>query len=204
MKCVIFAAMPVSAQMLRYCEDTDIVIAADAGWHSASKLGIEPDIFLGDFDSAEVPQGKDVLHLPQEKDDTDTLYAARKAIALGAHEVVILGGLGGRFDHTIANLHTLLFLQSAGVHAVLADEKTEITVLSAGTHTIRAQKNVYLSLFPAGESAQGVTLQGVKYPLTNATLTNTYPVGVSNEFAAEKAQITLKKGQLYCILAAKE
>lgn len=204
MKCVIFAAMPVSANMLPYCENADIVIAADAGWRTAKQLNIEPDIFLGDFDSADAPVGKAVLQLPKEKDDTDTFYAARKAIELGAKEVVILGGLGGRFDHTLANLHTLLFLQQAGVNAMLADEKTEITILSAGNHTIAARPNFYLSLFPVGECAQGITLRGVKYPLTEAVLTHTYPVGVSNEFAAEKAEICLKKGQLYCILAAKE
>lgn len=76
-----------------------------------ARVGVEPDLLLGDYDSAPRPEaGAKTVFLPAEKDDTDTYYAARKALELGATDVVIVGGLGGaRLDHTLANLQTLVF-----------------------------------------------------------------------------------------------
>ncbi|MEF9970388.1 MAG: thiamine diphosphokinase [Ruthenibacterium sp.] len=203
-RCVIFAAMPVSTQLSAYYENADIILAADAGYVSVQNLKLTPTLLLGDYDSAPVPQSDaPVLQLPAEKDDTDTYFAAKKAMELGAEEVIILGGLGGRLDHTLANLQTILFLQQNGISAMLADENTEVRVLLAGEHMLYARENHYVSLFPVGVSATGITLTGFKYPLTNAELTNTWPVGVSNEFAAQTAKVTVKTGGLYCIICAK-
>ena len=200
--CVIFGARPISAAMRPFYETADVLIAADAGWQSAKELGLVPDICLGDYDSAAAPQGAE--RLPAEKDDTDTHYAAKKALALGATHVTILGGLGGRLDHTLANFQTVLFLQQQGVQAVLADENTEMHVLLPGTHTVPQKDSCYVSLFPISELATGVTLQGLKYPLQNAVLSNVFPIGVSNEFAAENAIISLKTGGLYMLICRKE
>ena len=122
-KCVIFAARPVEPELRPWCEGASLVIAADAGWRWARALGVEPDILLGDYDSdrppADVPAGR-IDRLPAEKDDTDTHYAARRALEEGCGQVVILGGLGGRLDHTLANMNTLLYLAGHGAEAVLA------------------------------------------------------------------------------------
>ncbi|MEG2673099.1 MAG: thiamine diphosphokinase [Ruthenibacterium sp.] len=203
-RCVIFAAMPVDETLSAYYADADIILAADAGYLSVQKLGLTPTLLLGDYDSAPVPQSDvPVLQLPAEKDDTDTYFAAKKAVEFGAEEVTILGGLGGRLDHTLANLQTILFLQEQGISAVLADEHTEIRVLLSGEHVLSAHENSYVSLIPVGTSATGITLVHFKYPLTDATLTNTWPVGVSNEFAGETATVRIKTGGLYCIICAK-
>lgn len=199
--CVILAAMPVDARMRAYYEDADIVIAADAGWRSAKALGLVPDLLVGDYDSSPVPAGAEVL--PCAKDDTDTHYAARRALAMGAARVTILGGTGGRLDHTLANLQTLLFLERSGVHALLADPDTEARALLPGTHEVRRLPGRYLSLFPADGTARGVTLEGLKFPLQNACLEAQFPLGVSNEFAAETARITLGEGALYLLLCRK-
>ena len=113
MKCVIFAGLPAAPELHGWWADADYVIAADAGYENACRVGVEPDLLLGDYDSAPRPEaGAKTVFLPAEKDDTDTYYAARKALELGATDVVIVGGLGGaRLDHTLANLQTLCFWQ---------------------------------------------------------------------------------------------
>lgn len=205
MKCVIFAGMPVSQTLCRFWQDADFVIAADAGYENARRLGVEPDLLLGDYDSAPCPpQNAKTLVLPAEKDDTDTCFAARRAIGLGATEAVILGGLGGRLDHTLANLQTLVFLAKNGVRAWLVDEANEVTALLPGTHAIPARPGWYFSIFSAGDAAQGVTLEGLKYPLHEATVTNFFPIGVSNEFAADPATVRFTAGVLYLMLSRRE
>lgn len=199
-RCVIFAAQPVGQALRPWCDGASLVIAADAGYRGARALGVEPDMLLGDYDSAPPPQAGKTVYLPAEKDDTDTFYAARQALARGCDEVVILGGLGGRVDHTVANLHTLVFLARHGAHAVLADEKNEITVLLPGRHVLQARPGWHCSLLPAGAEARGVTLERLKYPLQNAVLTNAWPVGVSNEFTGGDAVVTFRRGALYWML----
>ncbi len=205
MKCVIFAGMPVSAAMRRFWQDADTVIAADAGYETARRLGVEPDILLGDYDSApRPPANAKTWVLPAEKDDTDTYFAARKAIELGADEVAILGGLGGRLDHTLANLQTLVFLAQNGVRAQLVDEANEATALLPGAYRIPARQGWYLSLLSAGEAARGVTLSGLKYPLHEATVTHSFPIGVSNEFVADTATVRFTGGILFLVLSRRE
>lgn len=205
MKCVIFAGLPVSQALCRFWQDADLVIAADAGYENARRLGVEPDLLLGDYDSAPCPppDAKTVV-LPAEKDDTDTYFAARRAIELGATEAVILGGLGGRLDHTLANLQTLVFLAKNGVRAWLADEANEATALLPGAHRFPARPGWYLSVFSAGDAARGVTLEGLKYPLRDATVTNFFPIGVSNEFAADTATVRFTGGVLHLMLSRRE
>lgn len=205
MKCVIFAGLPVSQTLCRFWHDADVIIAADAGYENARRLGLRPDLLLGDYDSAPCPpKDAKTLVLPAEKDDTDTYFAARRAIELGASEVVILGGLGGRLDHTLANLQTLVFLAKNGVRAWLADEANEVTALLPGAHPIPARPGWYYSIFSAGDAARGVTLKGLKYPLHEATVTNFFPIGISNEFAADTAEVCFSAGVLYLMLSRRE
>ena len=92
MKCVIFAGLPAAPELHGWWADADYVIAADAGYENACRVGVEPDLLLGDYDSAPRPEaGAKTVFLPAEKDDTDTYYAARKALELGATDVVIVG-----------------------------------------------------------------------------------------------------------------
>lgn len=204
MKCVIFAGRPVSRRLRAWWQDADYIIAADAGWEHARRLGLAPDLCLGDYDSAPCPAGKGALVLPAEKDDTDTQFAAREALRRGAEEVVILGGLGGRLDHTLANCQTLLFLAENGVRAVLADEENEVMGFVPGTYGIPRREGWYLSVFSAGDAAEGVTLEGVKYPLREYTLTNAFPLGVSNEFAGRDAVVRFARGRLIVVLSRME
>ncbi|MDL2325435.1 thiamine diphosphokinase, partial [Ruminococcaceae bacterium OttesenSCG-928-A16] len=189
MECVILAAQPISKALCRYIPRSAFIIAVDAGWQQAQRLGIEPDLVLGDFDSAPLPQnGHNVHRLPAEKNDTDTYFAVREALARGAQKVTILGGLGGREDHTFANLQTLRFLAENRVENLLVSQTAEIRCLWPGTVLLPPQPSRYLSVFAAGGTASGVCLRAVKYPLHNATLTPGYPLGVSNEFTNKPAE----------------
>ena len=203
-RCVIFAGLAVPPHLCQDIGPQDVILAADAGWKTARALGFAPTLALGDFDTAPAPKGPDVLRLPAEKDDTDTFFAARKALEMGCSEVLILGGIGGRLDHTLANLQTLVFLAKNGVCATLADTDNEVTALLPGTHRIQARPGWYFSIFSAGEQAPGVTLEGLKYPLHDYTLTHAFPIGVSNEFAAETATLRFSAGMIYLVLSRKE
>ncbi len=204
MKCVIFAGRPVGECLRGWWRDADLVIAADAGYETARRLGVRPDVLLGDYDSAPCPRDAAALVLPAEKDDTDTHFAAREAIRRGAAEVVILGGLGGRLDHTLANFATLLFLAQNGVRARLVDEATEAAALVPGTYEIPARPDRYFSIFPAGEKAGGVWLEGLKYPLREYTLTNAFPIGVSNEFVEKTATLRFRSGAIFLVLSRRD
>lgn len=202
--CAVFGARPVSEQMRPYFEGADCVIAADGGLMNLRALGVEPDVCLGDYDSGPMPEGREgVIVLPRQKDDTDMHYAARRILAMGAKRAVLLGGMGGRLDHTLANLATLVYLTEHGVDAVLADERCEARVLLRGEHSVPPRAGCYLSLFPVGGSAR-VTLRDVFYELQSETLTASFPLGVSNEFSDKNASITVEEGALYLLICKKE
>ena len=197
-KCIIFCAGGFSGLAEPVCKD-DFVIAADGGLAHTQKLGIVPQVVLGDFDSlGYVPTEAQVF--PVEKDDTDAILAARAGLQKGCREFVIYGGLEGpRLEHTVANFQTLQFLADRGASAWLVGEKQIVTVLKDGMLKFSANASGYLSLFCMGADCAGVTLQGLKYPMTEGTLTAGFPLGVSNQFAGEPASVTVKAGSLLVI-----
>lgn len=194
---VILSAVPVGGAMRRYLTPDAFVVACDAGYHNAVRLGVQPDLIVGDFDSAPRPEttGKTIV-LPHVKDDTDTHYAARWLLEHGYTRITLLGALGGaRLEHSLANIATGLFLVQNGVEVLLADERSELRYLLPGTPlTLQKGDWQYLSLFPLQGTLQGVTLTGVYYPLQNAALTADYPLGVSNEFVQDTAQLSCTVG----------
>ena len=102
----------------------DLVLAADAGYEVCRREGIVPDLVLGDFDSMEQPKdAENVLRVPVEKDDTDTMLAVKTALENGCDTIYLYGGTGGkRLDHTLANLQTLLFIRRRGARGYLYDD----------------------------------------------------------------------------------
>ena len=177
-------------------KEEDLVIAADGGLRHCREAGIRPDLVLGDFDSlGEIPQGAAVMRLPVEKDDTDTLAAIREGLRRGYTQFCIYGGTGGRRpDHTLANLQSLLFLAKRGGRGWLYDEYAVCTVLRNGTLRLRGEGD--LSVFAMDGPARGVTLRGLKYELSEHTLTPDFPLGVSNSFCGKTAEITVRDGTL--------
>ena len=205
-RCVIVSACPVSPGLAALLRPDDFLIACDAGYTNCERLGIRPNIVVGDFDSAPRPsqtENEGLVVLPHVKDDTDTEYAAHLAAEKGFSEVLMLGALGGRrLEHTLANLCTGLGLERRGVRAALADERTRITyVLPGETRRYPREAYFYVSVFPLEGRAAGVTLRGAFYELTDAELTVGYPLGVSNEYApgSDSISISVREGALLVV-----
>lgn len=197
-KCIIFCAADFDA-LAEGIQEGDLVIAADGGLRHTEKLGISPDIILGDFDSLGfAPEGANVF--PVEKDDTDAMLAVRRGLAMGYRDFVLYGSLEGpRLDHTVANFQTLQFLCDHGAFGVLAGVHTMAAVVKNGSLTFPTGREGTVSVFCMGQDAHGVTLRGLYYPLENATLTAGFPLGVSNHFTGEPAEISVENGSLLVI-----
>lgn len=177
----------------------DLVLAADAGYETCRRLGIMPDLLLGDFDSMEQPTDfSRVYRVPVEKDDTDTLLAVKTALENGCQEIYIYGGTGGkRLDHTLANLQTLLYLRRRRARGYLYDDDFLWTVLESERFTFRREVEWGLcSVFCLGDRAEGVTLTGLQYPLENGMLTPDFPLGVSNHVLEPEVTISVRTGAL--------
>ena len=208
MKAIIFAGANIGDY--RFCEEymmgADTVICCDGGMHHAKALGIVPDYIVGDFDSAAkeeleyyMAQGVPVRRFPTRKNETDMELGIFLALELGATELVLFGGIGDRFDHTLANAHYLLSLLKKGVRARLVDEKNCVEVIDRSL-TIEGKRGELISTLPLSMEVTGITLRGFAYPLTDATLTlDGDLIAVSNVLAEERAEIEIKNGYLYVI-----
>lgn len=200
--CYIFGAGEQSSCDIRL-SGSDFVIAADGGFDYLKKLGLRADIVLGDFDSLLNPQNlpEDFIRYPKEKDDTDMMIAIKEGLARGYRTFHIYGGLGGRLDHTIANLQCLTFLAENQAVGTLYSDNYQITVIKDGTLSFAKDmpENVpgnLCSVFSLSDISVGVSIQGLKYELDRVTLTNGFPLGVSNEFLGKKSFIHVEKGTL--------
>lgn len=185
----------------------DFVIAADAGLRYLEKQGIRADLVIGDFDTLKyIPGHSKTIALSAEKDDTDTLAAVREGIMAGYTSFHIYCGTGGRIDHTMANLQVIAYLSANNMRGFLFDNGTVITAMTNGSLCFGKIPCGYVSVFSCSEKAEGVTMCGLKYELNNATLTNTFPIGVSNEFIGRESSISVGSGTLFIVFpkAAKE
>ena len=183
----------------------DITVAADSGYENAKKLGDSVQILVGDFDSFDTSkiQGRpEIIEVPAEKDFTDTQLAVETAIKKGANDIVIIGGISGRLDHTLSNIAILKDLSDRGIYALITDGKNRARYIRSTSTLIARSGYNYLSLIADGEKVKGVSIEGCKYPLDNATLNDKYQYAVSNEIVGNCALISVKKGGLYIIESA--
>lgn len=203
-RCVVVAGGPFSL-----CDQVrpsgDFFIACDAGYAVCEQLGLRPDLVVGDFDSygGPIDPSLPVSRMPAEKDDTDTLAGLRLGLARGYRDFVIVGALGGRLDHTIANLQALVFLCENGARGTILSNDNQAWAVRNGAIEIARIDGWHLSVFAADGPCEGVTLENVAYPLRDAVLTPSFPLGVSNEFRGGTARISVKRGTLL-IIASKE
>lgn len=181
----------------------EYVIACDYGLHHAAEHGIRPHLIMGDFDSysGTLPEGIPVQRFPSEKDDTDTMLAVKEALNRGFTEIAIAGGLGGRIDHQLANIAASVFAAARGARCTLVDEHHRIFALCGGTCRVAAGQWKILSVFAYSDRAEGVTLKGLKYPLSEGVLTSEFPLGARNSFEADTAEITVRRGTLLIVLS---
>ena len=178
----------------------DFVIAADGGQAPLSRMGITPNLAVGDFDSSNAPTSIPTVKHPVEKDDTDTALAIEEGARRGYTTFALYGCLGGRLDHTFGVVQTALGAAKRGYRVFLVGEGVVGTVLVNDSISFHSHGTV--SVFALTERAFGVTLEGLKYPLCGATLTNDFPLGVSNLAKAETVTVSVEEGALYLLWEA--
>ncbi|EGD47647.1 thiamine pyrophosphokinase [Ruminiclostridium papyrosolvens DSM 2782] len=191
----------------KYIQESDYIISVDGGAGHLRKMGINPDILIGDFDSANsqdldyyLRKGINVSKFPVEKDMTDSELAIEKILELGATEVVFLGALGTRIDHSFANIMLLKKMLDIGLRGSIADEHNELYMFDSN-FSISKKEGRKLSLIPITEKVTGVSTRGLKYPLVNATMVLGTSWGISNEFEEEVAFVSIDSGILLACLS---
>ena len=181
----------------------DITVAADSGIRNALLLGDHIDVAVGDFDSfpeRDIPEDAEIVRLKPEKDLTDSQVAVEIALEKGADSFVIIGGLSGRLDHTLANLSILEDLTARGHYAIMTDGVSRVHFINGGSALIGRSGFKYFSLIAATDIAKGVSIEGAKYPLKNARLSRKNGgFATSNEIDGNCALISVKKGALFII-----
>lgn len=174
----------------------DMVICADSGYKYAVEIGIVPDIIVGDFDSysGSLPENVRLYRSIPEKDDTDTMLAVKIAIESGCNDICLYGALGRRFDHTFANIQTLVYAYENNCNMSIIDSDNEIMIQGAECRHYNKRDGWYFSIFALTDTVFINEYNGVKYPLKNYTLKKSYPIGVSNEITESEAVLNVQSG----------
>lgn len=201
-RCVIIGGADIGRyrRIRAHLQRDDFYICCDSGLKHREGLGIVPDLIVGDFDSHANPHlPVETLVLPREKDDTDTVFAAKEALARGFRQFLLLGVTGGRLDHTLGNLSLLLMLHAGGVPAVALDDYSEMQIV-ADKSVLVEDRYPFFSLLNISGLARGVTIRNAKYPLLNAEITCEYQYGISNEvLPGRTAEVSVREGRLLLI-----
>lgn len=199
----------------------DLVLAADGGYRALCSLGYTPDLLLGDFDSLgdlPLPPDLPVLRFPARKDDTDTGLALRHGLDRGFRDFALYGCAGGRVDHLLANLQSMARVSRLGATIRLAAPEYDAWALTGPAPDAPAPATpaapgalapaavlalpprpggTLVSVFCHGDRAEGVTLTGLAYPLSDAALAGDFPLGVSNRrLEGRPATVSVRRGTL--------
>lgn len=208
MKVILFAGAEIEDYNFckKYMENADKIVCCDSGIGHARALNLVPDYILGDFDSCKKEDleyyqklGVAVKTFPAQKDETDMELGLDFAVTLNADDVVIFGGIGSRFDHTLANAHLLLRLLKKGIRARLVNEKNCVELIDSSI-ILEGEKGDLVSTIPLSMEVTGITLEGFQYPLVDHTLTiDDDIVAVSNVMLQKQCKISIKTGYLFVI-----
>lgn len=191
---------------LPYIREGDLLIGADSGALFIVDQGFRPDIAIGDFDSVSAAElarimahsGKTISCDPVDKNFTDTEMAFRLALDMQPDSIILLGALGTRFDHSLANVHLLALADDNGIAAFIVDETNRITAISQDA-LVERHHYPQVSLLPLTNAVTGITLEGFQYPLNEATLTIGQSLGISNVLMGESGRIRMREGRLLVI-----
>lgn len=189
----------------------DVIYAIDAGIRACMQLQISPTYIVGDFDSISSKELEEFLSTHKEvrkeqlcpqKDDTDTQHAMQMAVNHMAEEIVILGGMGTRIDHMLANISLLYMALEQGIPAYLIDSHNKIQLIQkAAKYQKKEMFGDYISFLPYTQEVKKVTLTGFQYPLQDYDFhkLDSYGLGVSNEVVSDVAEVQIEEGILICI-----
>ena len=194
-RCVLVCAGGYNPGDLAACgirPQEDHIVAVDGGLRRLLGEGFTPSLILGDFDSlderdraylerTERETPDKVIRFPVRKDETDTQAAVRIGLERGFRDFILLGAMGGRLDHTMANIQTLLWLRRHGGTGRMKYGDTTVTVIEAERFELPEGFDGTVSLFALSDRLEGVTIRGLKYELTDVVITNDDIIGTSNE-----------------------
>jgi thiamine pyrophosphokinase len=199
----------VSSYMEAQTDGDRTIIAADGGLNVLHRMGIRPDVILGDFDSVHqewlslyaADSRIRLERFPTHKDYTDMELAVELGLELAADELVLFGATGTRLDHVIGNVFALQKPMERGIPAKLVDSNNVIQLLGPGNYEVcrTALFGKYVSFLPYTERASGITLTGFLYPLDEAEMVRGTTLGISNELAEERGVVSVQKGILIFI-----
>lgn len=201
-RCVIIGGADISnyEHIRSKLQRDDFVIYCDSGLKHLEPLQAAPALIIGDFDSHENPRlAVETIVLPCEKDDTDTVFAVKEAIRRGFDDVLLIGVVGGRLDHTLGNISILLYLDARGKQGCIIDDYSELEIVSDRPVSVD-DRYAFFSLLNITGCAKGITVTGAKYPLQDAEISCEYQYGISNEvLPGETAVISVSCGKLLLI-----
>ena len=184
---------------LPHREAGDLIIAADGGLDGLLAGGILPDLLIGDMDSKSRDFSGETIVFPVRKDETDSFLAYREGVKRGYRDFVLLGGTGGREDHTFANISLLLYAKKQGHSVKMIGKQNSYSLILDGEDVFSGEALSHISVFALGGNAEGVTVRGAEYEAENITLTPEYPLGASNRFVGEPVFISVERGALLII-----
>lgn len=193
------------ALLLKNISKNDIIIAADGGYSHLEQNHLSPHMLVGDFDSLDEncpvwQTGLPIHRLPVEKDYTDISIAIDHGRKQGFRTFFLYGATGGRrIEHTIANIQLLSDLAASGLQARMYGHHEVFDVIHNDRMTFHSDKCGYISVFSLTDHSYGVCEEGLKYSLQDYTLSNTTPIGISNEFTGEPSAVSVKEGTLLII-----
>ena len=206
-RCVIIGGAPIQDyQWIRqHLLPDDFYIFCDGGLKHRQSLQVTPDLLVGDFDSWDNPETEtETIVLPREKDDTDTFFGAKEGVKRGFEDFLLIGVIGGRFDHSLGNISALLYLTGLGKKALIIDDYSSMEVVSSKLCFIHDNVQ-YFSVLNIDGKAKGITIKNAQYPLKNAEITWDYQYGISNQVLPGKmAEVTTQEGRLLLVKVYRE
>ena len=187
--------------------DYDLIICADGGANHAKCMGLIPDVIIGDFDSVDQNdlntmkrQDTKILSYPPIKDETDTQLAIEYAIENGCNDLILIGCLGSRFDHSFANVSLLKMIVDKGCKGTIINENNQIYLVDSSIE-LSGESGDVVSLLPITDKVTGITSQGLYYSLKDAEMKFGIPYGISNVFTQSNVSIAIDSGLLLVIRA---
>ena len=182
-----------------YLKEDDFFVYCDGGLKHMEKLGVKPNLIVGDFDSHENPHmDSETIVLPCEKDDTDTCHALKVCVERGFKDFLFIGCIGERMDHTMGNVSLLIMLKEKGLSGIMLDDYSEISIVK--DEECIDDSFSYFSLITLSDISEGITIKNAKYPLENASLKSGFQLGISNEvIRGSAATVSCKSGNLLLI-----
>ena len=178
----------------------DSIIACDRGYLYARRMGVQPDLIIGDFDSAPIPEGEiQIERFPSHKDDTDTMLAVKKALSMGSRDILIACAFGGRLDHTMANIQSGAYIAGQGGTARLFGAGTQAVIFGKGTESFPQRDHGSLSVFSLSETAI-ISIKGAEYSGEGIRLSAAFPLGVSNAWAEDTIWVTVQEGTVMVMI----